>query len=170
MTRALLSEKLYKLKLEGKCRCCRCKEVKLEVFFSKGDLSRKYPYCISCRNNSSEKSKPRRQERSLIQSFGITKEQYIYLLKKQENKCAICNKEETFVNCYTKEVICLAVDHNHETLEIRGLLCRNCNLLIAHAKDSVRILKSAINYLNDLPVPVWALPQLLTKQQELTNE
>lgn len=41
----------------------------------------------------------------------------------------------------------LVVDHCHETGKVRGLLCRNCNLLIGHAKEDIVILQNAINYL-----------------------
>jgi hypothetical protein len=41
----------------------------------------------------------------------------------------------------------LSVDHCHATDRIRGLLCLDCNFLIAHAKDNIEILLSAIKYL-----------------------
>ena len=43
----------------------------------------------------------------------------------------------------------LAVDHNHTTGKVRGLLCSNCNTLLGKAKDNVNILQAAIDYLND---------------------
>lgn len=39
------------------------------------------------------------------------------------------------------------VDHCHTTNDIRGLLCRHCNLLLGHAKDRVVVLQAAIRYL-----------------------
>ena len=41
----------------------------------------------------------------------------------------------------------LAIDHDHETGEIRGLLCLRCNALLGRARDNKYILQSAINYL-----------------------
>jgi len=54
--------------------------------------------------------------------------------------CAICGGQPTNGRR-------LAIDHCHETDEIRGLLCNKCNLLIGHARDSVDILRAAIDYL-----------------------
>ena len=45
--------------------------------------------------------------------------EYNVILKSQNNKCLICGKEPNGVN--------LVVDHNHETGEIRGILCSRCN-------------------------------------------
>lgn len=42
----------------------------------------------------------------------------------------------------------LSVDHDHDTDEIRGLLCQNCNDLLGRARNSVVILQRAIDYLS----------------------
>lgn len=36
---------------------------------------------------------------------------------------------------------------NHETGEIRGLLCRNCNLGVGYLMDNTELMQSAIKYL-----------------------
>lgn len=41
--------------------------------------------------------------------------------KKQKGKCAICGKHQ---NEFKKR---LNLDHNHKTLQLRGLLCYYCN-------------------------------------------
>lgn len=40
---------------------------------------------------------------------------------KQDGRCAICKKPESH---FSKR---LAVDHNHKSLKVRGLLCFRCN-------------------------------------------
>ena len=55
---------------------------------------------------------------ALRRAFGLTLEEYDAMLKKQRGKCAICGG---------KEWRNLAVDHNHETGAVRGLLCSVCN-------------------------------------------
>lgn len=44
------------------------------------------------------------------------------------------------------------IDHNHETGEVRGRLCTNCNLGIGLLRDDIVILTNAISYLNKKPV------------------
>lgn len=63
------------------------------------------------------------------------------MLEEQNNSCGICgvNAEEL-----SKQ---LAVDHNHETNVVRGLLCNNCNLGLGMFKDSVVLMSFAIEYL-----------------------
>lgn len=75
--------------------------------------------------------------------FGININQYKDKLKLQNNKCAICNKHE---DIFDKS---LAIDHCHKTLNIRGLLCMNCNTLIGQCNDNIEILKKAIIYLEN---------------------
>lgn len=58
------------------------------------------------------------------------------LIKKQNGKCAICDKE-----------VKLMVDHCHISNKVRGLLCKNCNLGLGRFFDSVDILEKAKKYL-----------------------
>lgn len=66
--------------------------------------------------------------------YGLKIEDYYDLLNKQDNKCAICKK----IECPTGRNF--AIDHDHETGKIRGLLCLNCNANLGwleNQKDSV---------------------------------
>jgi hypothetical protein len=67
----------------------------------------------------------------------MTQEEYDALLQAQEGKCKICGAPPT------------AVDHDHETGEVRGLLCRACNLGLGYFKDSAELLQRAIAYLEE---------------------
>lgn len=78
----------------------------------------------------------------LKRNYNITIEEYNRLFSEQEGKCAICGKHQ---NDLKKK---LSVDHNHETGNIRGLLCINCNLSLGHAKEDIDILLKMIDYLN----------------------
>jgi hypothetical protein len=73
-------------------------------------------------------------------NYGITLEDYNFLLEKQNEKCKICNNE-----CPTGKS--LAVDHNHETGKVRGLLCKNCNIGLGMFFDNIDFLESAVLYL-----------------------
>jgi hypothetical protein len=82
----------------------------------------------------------KRKDHDLKYRYGITLDQFNQLLAKQNNCCAICNKE-LIRNVH--------VDHDHNDKKIRGLLCARCNMMLGYAKDNPDILKSAINYLNN---------------------
>lgn len=53
--------------------------------------------------------------------YGMTVEDYDRLFKSCGGRCCLCQVE-------TK----LAVDHDHVTGRVRGLLCRKCNLALGH--------------------------------------
>ena len=70
---------------------------------------------------------------------------YSELLKTQFGKCAICGVDESD---YRKESgKKFAIDHDHKTLKVRGLLCCKCNRGIGYLQDSIKNLESAIKYL-----------------------
>lgn len=71
----------------------------------------------------------------------ITPPEYARLFNQQKGGCAICNKN------YKDEHQMFAVDHNHITEEIRGLLCRNCNVAIGLFKETPAIVLRAYFYL-----------------------
>jgi len=76
-----------------------------------------------------------------MRRYGITLEQYNNLLEKQDYKCAICLKPQK------EEKRRFAVDHDHVTNEIRGLLCNYCNhRIVGRHRDSALLLR-VVNYL-----------------------
>ena len=82
------------------------------------------------------------KENHLKRNFGITLEQYNEIFWKQKGSCAICGKHQNELNQT------LAVDHDHATGKIRGLLCSNCNRAIGLLKDSPAISQEVNRYLN----------------------
>ncbi len=78
-----------------------------------------------------------------MKKYGITLADYNELLEAQGGKCAICGitREE----CNDKRA--LPVDHDHETGQVRGILCHSCNRAIGLLKDSPKNLRQAADYL-----------------------
>lgn len=76
---------------------------------------------------------------NLLRQYGISERQYKLLMTEQDGLCAICSMPF--------EEVKPGVDHNHETGEVRGLLCSNCNTGIGMFKDDPYILNEAANYL-----------------------
>lgn len=85
------------------------------------------------------------KNRHLKWAFGITLNDYNQMCEKQNNLCAICNKSET--KKHGDIVRKLAVDHDHSSGKIRGLLCTRCNAGIGSFEDNIELLNDAINYL-----------------------
>jgi Recombination endonuclease VII len=65
---------------------------------------------------------------NLKRDYGITLEQYVALWLEQGGLCALCRQPE--VGTYRGVVRMLSVDHDHETGQIRGLLCGSCNVAL----------------------------------------
>lgn len=84
---------------------------------------------------------------SLQNKFGLTSEDYAAKLKAQNGCCAICEQPETATNPHNGRPKELAVDHDHETGAVRGLLCVRCNRAIGYVDDSTDRLERAIAYL-----------------------
>ncbi len=75
--------------------------------------------------------------------YGLTEVEYTKKINEQNNICAICGKKDI------GKVLC--VDHDHDTGKVRGLLCNNCNIGLGNFKDNIKIIQSAIVYLQKYP-------------------
>lgn len=75
--------------------------------------------------------------------YGIDADLFDRLMSSQAGRCPICEREFDDARKSTKP----HVDHNHETGQIRGLLCGNCNRGVGLLGDNTDNLKRAINYL-----------------------
>lgn len=111
-------------------RCKRCQNCRPKMFF-------KGAYCRHCAPVVGRALR-------LLKNFGLTSQEYDYLMEYQGGVCAICKlapKNSRF-----------HVDHNHKTGLIRGILCMWCNhKLLAGARESIEILESALTYLREPP-------------------
>jgi hypothetical protein len=77
-------------------------------------------------------------------AYRLTVAQLDAMIAAQEGLCAICG-EAPRPHQGIGRLWC--VDHNHTTGQIRELLCRQCNSGIGSLRESVRVLRSAIAYL-----------------------
>lgn len=114
--------------------------------YSKTNLHWIAPLEAELGETTEEIRKRRFREMMLSKKYKISCIEYSKLLKKQRWGCAICrcSPEENKKNDVP---VALAVDHDHSTGNLRGLLCWRCNIMIGGAVDSIDILKSAISYL-----------------------
>lgn len=87
--------------------------------------------------------KQRLSDRSLFKHYGITRADYDRMSAEQNYLCAICGEKTADV---------LHVDHNHQTKQVRGLLCGNCNFGVGLFVENPETMAKAIVYLNLPPV------------------
>ncbi len=94
---------------------------------------------INLKNNKwRKKNKMHLKNLRYQNSYGISFYDYKIQLKKQSNKCYICNIKKRN----------LVVDHCHTTGKVRKLLCNNCNLGIGIFKENPKVLRKAAIYVN----------------------
>jgi hypothetical protein len=72
--------------------------------------------------------------------YGITKADQDAQLKTQRYRCAVCRTKFT-KDCKPE------TDHDHTTQQVRGQVCHACNMLLGAAKECLRTLSNAIQYL-----------------------
>lgn len=84
-----------------------------------------------------------------LRKYGITIEDYEIILEEQGGVCAICKREERAKTKRKGHMRPLSVDHCHTSLEVRGLLCNNCNVGLGTFEDNPDFLLNAIVYLKE---------------------
>lgn len=76
-----------------------------------------------------------------LKKYNITWKDRMVMWKAQKGRCAICCKHERH---FTKR---LAVDHDHKTKKVRGLLCFRCNKFLV-GRHTVWTAFCVYNYLS----------------------
>lgn len=139
--------------------CPRCGNIKPIDQFGKRPNGKPKGYCIDCWRTydaeyaaSADGREARRVARSkwnegnheyfLTYRYGITKQQYDDMLAAQGGCCAICGRD----NPGGKAKV-WAVDHCHNSNQVRGLLCGPCNRGLGQFGDDVERLRAAVRYL-----------------------
>jgi len=143
-------------------KCSRCGEVKpLDDFYvsmnrGKPHRMRKCKRChgeaaIQWRKRNPEQASraearhaPRKALRRIEREYGITPDVYRAMQVSQQGRCAICARQ-----------VPLDVDHCHNSGDVRGLLCRNCNRAIGWMKDDPKLLIRAAVYLTKAKEASW---------------
>ena len=84
----------------------------------------------------------RHRKYELSKKYNLTEQEYQDMLVKQNGCCAICGTDTP-----TGKWKVFAVDHNHETGQVRELLCNECNRGIGLLKDNPELLMKAAQYI-----------------------
>lgn len=110
-------------------------------------------HCRSCqserfrawRERNVDLSRAKWRDQQMRSVWGIGVAEYNALHEAQGGVCAICLEPET--SKHRGRVRRLAIDHDHETGRIRGLLCTQCNTALGKFRDSESRLLRAVAYL-----------------------
>ena len=117
----------------GVCSLCGPVKVRYKVgkrYYECGTLTRRY--------RLRQQSKPGyTRKEALRRKYGMTLDAYDELYALAGGACEICRDPLPILH----------VDHNHDSGEVRGLLCPPCNKGLGHFKDNPAILTQAIEYL-----------------------
>ncbi len=149
--------------------CARCGDEKPLFAFTNNRVSSdgKHSFCKDCKRQADKESLERRKlnglcvrcsepqapgltrceachqkhrEWSIQRNYGLTWAAYCSMLTAQGSGCAICG----YVPNLDERGLC--VDHDHETGDIRALLCNCCNVALGQINDNLAILKRMIDY------------------------
>ena len=153
-------------------QCSQCKQVKpLTEFHKKVGGNGYRSACKVCRNQSEsraqryaqnpeknrarklawakahpeyiQRKKLRDKELGYYKRYQVSRRSdYQAILTSQDGKCAICGADRDRVGDKS-----LALDHDHATGEIRGILCHSCNTGLGLFQDDPARLREAANYL-----------------------
>lgn len=102
------------------------------------------PRCSTHDRAHRKKAKAQSHSRMVERVYSLTGQQYGVLYAVQGGRCAICQ-------IATGKVKRLAVDHDHKTNEVHGLLCGPCNVMLGRLGREVDAYVRVINYLKDPP-------------------
>lgn len=134
-------KKIMALAPAGTAWCAGCQSFRDHEDFRKGATQ-----CRACASAAQHGA-------MVAKTYGITAVEYDALLAAQGGRCAICRARPK-----TKR---LAVDHNHATGAVRGLLCSRCNHdLLGSAWDSLAMATALWHYMNTPPASgAWLPPE-----------
>ena len=96
-------------------------------------------------HKNKEYFKGKAHKHHLKRKYGMTPEDFNALFEKQGRVCGICKRPDP------ESKMGWCTDHNHQTGQVRGILCRGCNYGLGFFYDNPKALRSAIKYLKNPP-------------------
>jgi len=118
----------------------------------KRKATRPGPRCATHKREAKRSSKDNNHETYVKNTYSLSDGEYDRLYELQGGRCAWCRRA-------TGATRKLSVDHDHSCCDgpfscghcVRGLLCRPCNDMLGHARDSEEFFLRGIAYLNSPP-------------------
>lgn len=130
---------------EKQCRICLVTKLAAAFYscpISKDGLDARCKSCVADVVKRQPNRTMNKRRVHLLRRYGLTLAEYDAMLSQQDGRCGICRRT-TSNNLY--------VDHNHETGEVRGLLCHACNVKLISIEDRA-FRSAAMKYLERFTV------------------
>jgi len=138
--------------------CGHCEQLKPADQFSPNPEARSglHAYCKACNCTLTKESAAKRDPElrkttsrkfHLKKKYGLSLEEYQQMWEEQGGVCKVCGRPEGRVTNPEGKVSSLSVDHNHETGEVRGLLCHACNTALGQLNEDPAIIQNLLGYL-----------------------
>ncbi len=86
-------------------------------------------------------------KRTRLKKYGLSIDDFENMVDEQSNRCVICGEYEVIRNYKNGKIKELSIDHDHETGQVRELLCHRCNTMLGMAGDDFEILQKGSEYL-----------------------
>ncbi len=124
--------------------CPRCGETKTLDQFAVNMTRRRQvgSYCLPCHNVVSREDRIKKHGSTrnfhLKRRYALTEAEVAAMIAEQGGMCAICEERPAE-----------HVDHDHETGEVRGVLCFTCNVGLGNFRDRPDLLTKAERYLRE---------------------
>lgn len=127
------------LKPTRSCKDCGLVSCDLSLFVKSNQSKHgRRNLCIGCcvvRNNKHPKQRDWKTDHQVKKRYGIDRQTYFDCVASSDC-CEICSSKDNL--CY---------DHDHQTMQFRGVLCRSCNKAIGQLGDTYESVQKALNYL-----------------------
>ena len=141
-----------KTKPDGLQTCCKsCKAANYAAYYAAHKAERAAYQAAYNGAHKAERAAYRAAHKGEIaatarrRKYGLTPEQYQYMLTAQGSACAICRRPFDLTIGTPNSP---HIDHDHDTGALRGLLCGSCNRAIGLLQDSPNLTWAATQYLD----------------------
>lgn len=129
-------------------KCAKLKKLRDYPIRSNGKF---LSWCRECTNSYKKGTKkPDGHRHALLKKYGLTVDDYDRMRAEQNYRCAICGiHEDELAKNTVKKDRRLHIDHCHDTLKVRSLLCAGCNSGLSRFFDSAPLLFKAFMYVQE---------------------
>jgi len=139
-------------------QCIKCGQTKLlgeftfhkyrpDLGYKKSGIHKRICKACYAAQSAEWRSRPGQKAKTenlrLIKTYGLSFDQFNELFTVQGGRCAICDRHQTELPGKAR----MHIDHDHETGQIRGLLCFKCNSAVGNLDDDPARMLRAVKYL-----------------------